>query len=85
MFNVNNFLRKEKVIEIRGCLNFVFEAEKARFFVQIDAFLSAIVELRLEKKEKIWAKKMLFLSQRIKFKQPLRHEEKLRAKSFLNT
>jgi len=57
---------------LRGCLNFVFDAEKARFFVQIDTFLNVIVELRLEKKEKIWAEKMLFLSQRIKFKQPLK-------------
>jgi len=33
-------------LKFRGCLNFVFDAEKARFFVQIDTFLSAIVEKR---------------------------------------
>ena len=45
---------------IRGCLNFVFDAEKARFFVQIDAFLSAIVELRLEKRENLGWKDAFF-------------------------
>ena len=44
-------------ILFKGCLNFVFDAEKARFFVQIDAFLSAIVELRLKKKRKFGRKR----------------------------
>jgi len=42
--------------EIKGCLNFVFDAEKARFFVQIDTFLSAIAGLRLEKRENLGEK-----------------------------
>ena len=48
------------MVFIRGCLNFVFDAEKARFFVQIDAFLSAIVELRLEKKRENFGGKDAF-------------------------
>jgi len=48
----------EKII--RGCLNFVFDAEKARFFSQIDAFLSGIASLRCEKKRKFEGKRCFF-------------------------
>ena len=48
----------EKII--RGCLNFVFDAEKARFFSQIDAFLSGIASLRCEKKENLREKDAFF-------------------------
>ena len=53
-------LVKCHTILFRGCLNFVFDAEKARFFVQIDAFLRAIEELRLEKKRENFGGKDAF-------------------------
>ena len=66
--------RRGFTLLIRGCLNFVFDAEKARFFVQIDTFLSGIAPLRLEKNAKVLVEKMLFLSQNIEFKQLLKKQ-----------
>jgi len=48
------------LILLRGCLNFVFDAEKARFFVQIDTFLSDIAVLHCEKMENLGEKDAFF-------------------------
>ncbi|MGB0432045.1 MAG: cell division protein ZapA, partial [Bacteroidia bacterium] len=57
-FGIKEYKNLQNLIKsLRGCLNFVFDAEKARFFVQIDTFLSGIAPLRLEKKGKFERKR----------------------------